>query len=145
LGTLEASLETFERLGDTYWANQTRARLASVYTDLGRLDEAEEFLRVSLAESHPSQAPSARGATLWLVATVAFKRGRSERAVRLMGFPEALAEHTGSTPPSVLLGDLVSQLAEGKTELGEDAVDRLRAEGRSMSADEAIAYAMGED
>jgi class 3 adenylate cyclase len=102
------------------------------------------LLRRSLADTPFLPGVVGTGATIWILATVAFERGQFERALRLMGFSEALAERTGSTPPDVLLGDLASHLSAAGTKLGQEATDRLRTEGRSMSVDEAIAFAMSE-
>jgi predicted ATPase/class 3 adenylate cyclase len=141
---LQEARVAFEAIGDRYWLNQTLSRLGSVYLSLGRLEQAEEFLRRSLAETAYSPGFVETGANMWILATVAFERGQFERALRLIGFSEGLAERSGSTPPGILLGDQVSHFAAARARLGPETVDRLRAEGRSMSVEEAIAYARGE-
>jgi predicted ATPase/class 3 adenylate cyclase len=145
LAALEEALEGFEAEGNVYWAQQTRSRIGSVFMEMGRLDEAEVWLRRAFAEAKDLPGLLAQGVGAWILSSLAFERGQFERALRLMGFSEALAQRTGNTPPEVYLGDHAAHLDAARRALGQEAVDRLRAEGKSMSTDQAIAYALGKD
>jgi tetratricopeptide (TPR) repeat protein len=144
LQALTEALGMFEALGDRFWTNETLSRLGAVYTSLGRLDQAEEALRRSLSESFYLSGAVGASAAIWLLAAVAFEREDFDRALRLMGFSQAVADRMGSTPPSGLLGDHASHIANARRTLGDEAIERLRAEGRAMSLDQAIDYAMGD-
>jgi predicted ATPase/class 3 adenylate cyclase len=143
LAVLQEALDGFEALGDTYWANQTRFRIGSVLVALRRLDEAEGVLKRAMADTSELPSPLAVATGIWIMATLAFERAEFERAVRLMGFSLALAEHTETSPPGAYLGDLTEHLATARAKLGEEAIERLRAEGKAMSTEQAIAYALG--
>jgi predicted ATPase/DNA-binding CsgD family transcriptional regulator len=74
------------------------------------------------------------------------ERGESERAARLLGASEALLETTGAShyadaQERVLYKRSVEALRSG---LGETALEAARAEGRAMTLEEAIEYALGE-
>jgi non-specific serine/threonine protein kinase len=142
LTALEEALEAFEAVGNIYWSQQTRSRIGSVYMEMGRLDEAEHWLLRAFAEARDLPGTLAIGVGAWTLSTLAFERGQLERAVRLMAFSEALAQRTGNTPPEVFLGDHAAHLEDARRALGQETVDRLRAEGRSMSVEDAMAYAI---
>jgi predicted ATPase/class 3 adenylate cyclase len=79
------------------------------------------------------------------LACVAAARGEVERAARLFGASEALPEAMG-TPPEP--GERALQepyLAAAHTQLDETSWQEAWAQGRAMTLDEAISYALGEE
>jgi tetratricopeptide (TPR) repeat protein len=79
------------------------------------------------------------------LACVAEARGEAERAARLFGASEVLREVMG-TPPEP--GDSALQepyLSAARSQLDETSWQEVWAEGRAMTLDEAISYALEEE
>jgi ATP/maltotriose-dependent transcriptional regulator MalT len=110
------------------------------------LDRAEALLRTSLADM-PGALSSAigRAANASMLAAVAGARGDHDRALRLTGYTEAVAERMGSSPPAALLGESAAFVEASRAALAPETVERLLAEGRAMGDEEAVAYALGQD
>jgi predicted ATPase/class 3 adenylate cyclase len=146
LAATQEALEGFEAEGISYWANQMRSRLGSIYLRMEDLDRAEALLRTSLADM-PGALSSAigRAANASMLAAVAGARGDHDRALRLTGYTEAVAERMGSSPPAALLGESAAFVEASRAALDRETVERLLAEGRAMGDEEAVAYALGQD
>jgi tetratricopeptide repeat protein len=78
------------------------------------------------------------------LAVLAGREQQSERAVRLLGAGEAFCETLGARPPVADDTDYERTVSEGRTALGEAAFAAAWAEGRAMSLEQAVAYALGE-
>ncbi len=79
------------------------------------------------------------------LAAVATRRQRALRTARLLGQAEALAE-TLSLPIMPALRPWHSTVvAAAHAQLGEDMFDQAWAEGRAMTLEQAIAYALTDD
>ena len=75
-------------------------------------------------------------------AEIAVKRGEMARAARLLGAADALREEIGYTPEP---GER-EQHERVATALGDDpALAAAKSEGRPLTLDAAVAYALGED
>ena len=69
-------------------------------------------------------------------------QGRHERALRLLGVTEVIRRSIeGGYPLHGTNVTGIDVLSEGRKAIGDEAVDRALAEGRSMSRAEAVAYA----
>jgi tetratricopeptide (TPR) repeat protein len=80
----------------------------------------------------------------WLAGTAAVQ-GQPERAARLWGAAEALREATGMMIDFSANRTLYEeQVAVARTNLPAPTLDALWAEGRALTLEEAIAYALGE-
>ena len=76
------------------------------------------------------------------LAAVAVSRGDPGRAARLLGSAEALLETAGIPLYAQVDLDLHQRAADAaREELGEQAWNAARDEGRAMSFEEAVAYA----
>jgi predicted ATPase/DNA-binding CsgD family transcriptional regulator len=125
-----------------------RPEIARCLAGIGRmaLDEGEtEVARRHLAESlRLSQATGARAGVahgLEWMAALAIGLGRSDLAVRLTAAASALRESSGFPP---IPGARIERyLVPARRDLGEPAVARLWAAGAELSADEAVALALG--
>jgi predicted ATPase/class 3 adenylate cyclase len=77
---------------------------------------------------------------LELLASLESVDGRHEMAVKLVAAADGLKEEYGGGSPPPLL-DIDDPLPAARAALGEDRVDELWNEGRTLSLDEAVAYA----
>jgi hypothetical protein len=69
---------------------------------------------------------------------------RSERAIRLLGAGEAFCETLGARPPVAIREEYERTVSEARAALGEAAFAAAWAEGRAMSLDQAVEYALSE-
>jgi non-specific serine/threonine protein kinase len=79
------------------------------------------------------------------LAGVAAREGRAERAARLFGVADALSEKTGAGVSWSVLRNLNERdLAVTREMLDPEAFEAAWAEGRAMTLEEAVAYALSE-
>ena len=78
------------------------------------------------------------------LAAVAASLGRSQRAARLSGSAEALREAIDAPIPPSRRADYERNVVETRAALGQEAFAAAWAEGRAMSLEQALAYALGE-
>jgi predicted ATPase/class 3 adenylate cyclase len=117
--------------------------IGHIHRTAGNLEEAVRFYREALEIFHEAgNLPSIAG-MLDGLAAVASTRGRHEAALRLTGAAAALKERIGGGIPmaAVIFEDVTP--AAGAA-IGKDAADAELARGRSMTVDEAVAYALGD-
>ncbi len=83
--------------------------------------------------------------TLLGLACVAEARGEAERAARLFGACEALPEAMGITPEPWESALQEPYLAAARSRLDEAAWQKAWTDGRAMTLEDAVAYALEED
>ena len=69
---------------------------------------------------------------------------QADRALRLLGAEETLCETLGARPPVAIRDEYERTVAEGRAALGEAAFAAAWAEGRAMSLEQAVAYALSD-
>ncbi len=137
------ALEQFRLAGDRTMEAWALKMLGSAELKLGRLDEAREALRHSLRHFH--EASDTAGITLVFddLSSTAVADGDLPRAARLRGAARQLQTTTGTT-----LARFVEETIEQGTRpsarqaMGPDELARHEAEGRAMTLDAAVAYAL---
>lgn len=108
----------------------------------GRIDEAEAEYRQTIRGWQRSGNRGAVANQLESFAFVAQARGQGERAVRLFGAAEALREVADArmTPPEREAYD--AAILALRAEVDGEALDSAWAEGRRLTADAAVAFAV---
>jgi predicted ATPase len=76
------------------------------------------------------------------LAALAGRERQAERAIRLLGAGEAFCETLGARPPVAIAAEYERTVAEGRATLGEAAFAAAWTEGRAMSLEEAVAFAL---
>jgi predicted ATPase/DNA-binding SARP family transcriptional activator len=66
----------------------------------------------------------------------------ARRAIRLLGAGESFCETLGAQPPVAMVAEYERTVAEGRAALGEEGFAAAWAEGRAMSLDQALEYAL---
>lgn len=138
LGT--TSVEMFRTLDNPFglaWALHLRGLALAV---LGRADEGEAALREAMGIFLPSDDRSALALLIADLSILAESRGEIERALRLAGAAESVEEEIGT---GLLRSDttVAKRLQKVRTRLPGPQAEPLLAEGRTMSAEEALAAA----
>ena len=141
------SLGLFEKAGDETMVAWSHHMLGTALLKIAQTDEAADHIRAAILQFEA--AGDASGLTLVLddYSALAVARGDIRRAARLHGAARALALTTGAN-----LSNLVDELDEANAQpnaqplLTSAGFERYVAEGRAMSLDDAVAYALeGED
>jgi predicted ATPase/DNA-binding CsgD family transcriptional regulator len=139
----QAALALYQEIDARPQIARCLAGIASVALAQGDLGLCRSSLTKSLALSLATgqQLPVARG--LEAFAALEARAGDAVRAARLAGAALQLRSAAGHPPSAGAGARLEDVLEPARTSLGELRAAALLAEGRAMSADEAVSYALG--
>jgi hypothetical protein len=112
--------------------------------DAGEYARAQALYRESLLLRRELGDLLALAQSLEDLAVLAGRQGEAERAIRLLGAAEAFCETLDVRPPVANASDYERAVAEGRAALGEAALAARWAEGRALSLEQAIEYALRE-
>ncbi len=119
------------------------SNLSMVERQLGNLDDAEVLAREALEIGVRIGDEFTRPFAISGLAAIATERGHFERAATLVGAAEAIMEAQHMAWPPDERPHYERLLTDLPTSMGSDGFDRARSRGRSMSASEAVAFALG--
>jgi tetratricopeptide (TPR) repeat protein len=143
----EDSLVLYRELGDKATVVENLANLGELELERGNQKQAERHLREGLMLSKVAGHRMPMLYSLLGFGRLAEKRGELLRSTRLFGFmieaPEATFFH--HLMNSSEKARLESSIATVRSRLGEAAWEEAYGEGRSMTLDEAVSYALEED
>ncbi|CAN5810111.1 LuxR family transcriptional regulator [soil metagenome] len=139
----EATLPEVEAANDSFWMMQHRVTLAWTLQRLDRLDEARALMLKNLEGSLELGDRTMEHMAIQGLASIAAQEGDIERALRLAGAVEVIAEETGGQAPTELVIALDAVTLIREQGVPEEAIDRLVAEGRGMDHHAARALARG--
>jgi predicted ATPase/class 3 adenylate cyclase len=137
------ALEIFRRTGERTMEAWALHMLGSALLRRGALDEVAAPLRAALRVFHDAGDVSGMAIVFDDLASESIARGDLPRAARLWGAARALSSAGG-----IGLADFVESRWEPqnrpsmKSAMDGESLDRYAAEGRAMSLDEAVAYAL---
>jgi predicted ATPase/transcriptional regulator with XRE-family HTH domain len=142
----EQSLVLFEQLARNPRIGSMLTRLGQARFSAGDVRGAEEAYLASLRVERPLANRQRTAACFEGLAEVALARGQPERTAHLLG---AAAQVLGELPPSPLPPSLAAQREHvapaARQALGEDAWAAAYASRQSLTLEEAIAEALGEE
>jgi predicted ATPase len=147
-GYAEESFALTRETGDRYAANVALSLLAQMAWASGEHERAAGYWREALKLSYELANKANSASSMQGLATVARARGELRRAARLLGAAEALLGAAGlvlyayTTYTSNEPHQRVASAA--REELGERAWQEARDQGRAMSFEQAVEYALGE-
>jgi hypothetical protein len=110
--------------------------------DDGNYDRARAVYQESLILRREVGNQFALAQSLEDFAVLAGREQQHDRAVRLLGAAEPICETLGASTPVTDATDYQRTLAEGRAALGEARFATAWAEGRALSLEQAIAYAL---
>jgi non-specific serine/threonine protein kinase len=111
----------------------------------GDLDQAEVLLREALTAVAQSPSAWTNSQIFWLWAVLSARKGHYTKAARLWGVGQSLAA-SGGTSRRGFFGEFTEQvMAATRETLGEKAFEDAQAEGKAMSPQQAIAYALADE
>jgi predicted ATPase/transcriptional regulator with XRE-family HTH domain len=144
---LEAeSLAISRALGDRRNMGYAQAILAAYQTlDRGEYAEAQPLIAEALRGQHEIGDQWGMALVLWVAAVVSAAHGQPTRAVCLESASAALVEAIGAALPLAASPTFTQILQVSHQALSKDEQQRAWTEGRAMTLEQAIAYAVGED
>ena len=140
----EESLVMRRELGDKRGIAYSLNNLGLVASSEGDFASASLLCRESLTMRRQLEDRRGIAEGLGSLATYANMQGMAGRAVRLWAAAETLREAISAPLAPADLADHERNLGHARAQLGEEAFEKARAEGRAMSMDEAIDYALAE-
>ncbi len=132
----------FREMGDRHRVNMVRSELAHIERYQGHYEKAEAMYRETLPEWQRIGHRAAIAHQLECLAAIAIFREQGKRAAHLFGAAEALREKIKipmTQPESQEYERVIASLREG---MDKDAFASAWAEGRAMSMEQAIQYAL---
>lgn len=137
------SLEIFQELGDKRNIAHARISLGHAVCKLG--DDVTAYALYKESLEICQELGDKRGAAYALDGLMCLSAmlGLSEHAIRLSGATAALRESIGLSYPLVEQAEFEHYLEIARLALNEDAVNQAVAEGRMMTLDQTITYALG--
>jgi predicted ATPase/class 3 adenylate cyclase len=135
----------FRDLGDRHRINMVKSELAHIERYEGHYEKAETMYRVTLPEWQRIGHRAAIAHQLECLATIAKVREQGRRAARLFGAAEALRERINIPMTPLERQEYDREIANLRAGMDEEVFTPSWAEGRAMSMDHAISYALGTD
>lgn len=140
-----AALENYEAMNDHRSVASSRSAMGHILRRKGSFDEAEAYYRQTIIAWQELGHGPAVAHQLECFAYIAIARGGYEHAARLLGAATEAREQMDalSTDPREIedLARAIAQLAEA---MGEEQRDKVMAEGRLISLDDAVQVALNE-
>jgi predicted ATPase/DNA-binding SARP family transcriptional activator/Flp pilus assembly protein TadD len=141
---LENGLAEVQQAGDKVSTATSLANLGNIYTLQGNFPQAAAVHRESLLLRHTVGDQRGLASSLTSLAELAVAIGHYERAARLHGVAERLRVELKVPLTAVAQEDMERDRATLLAAIGEMATAAAWAEGKAMSLEQAIAYALEE-
>jgi predicted ATPase/DNA-binding SARP family transcriptional activator len=140
----EESLALYRRLGNTWGIAISLVNLGEVALAQGEWERATALYRESLGLMQSTGSQWYMALALVGMAGATLGQGQTERAARLLGAGEALVEAIGGRIPPIDRRFYERTVAATWAALDEAAFAAALAEGRAMTLEAALAYALAE-
>jgi tetratricopeptide (TPR) repeat protein len=141
---LEERLAICRRLGTPSLLIHALGGMGHVERDEGSYERARAYYQETLALRREVGDKYALAQSLEDLAVLAGRQQQAVTAVRLLGAGEAYCETLGARPPVCVAAEYERAVAEARAALDEAAFAAAWAEGRAMTLDEAVDYALGQ-
>jgi predicted ATPase/DNA-binding SARP family transcriptional activator/Tfp pilus assembly protein PilF len=141
----EESLAIRRELGDRRGIAESLGNLGNVAINQGDYASARILNEESLAIRRELESRLGIAVSLESFANLALKAGSGERAARLWGAASALRESIGSHLPPNEQEDRERDMGAVRAAIGEKALAAMWAEGRALTWEQAVAYALKQD
>jgi tetratricopeptide (TPR) repeat protein len=142
---LEDSFAIERETGDKYGMAQSRSTLGNVAFHQGHHERAMTLFKESLVLRRELGNKVGVAECMERLGGVAGEGGHPGRAGRLFGAAEALRESIGAPVPPVDRADYERNVAAARAGLSESAFASAWAEGRAMTVEQAVEYALTEE
>ncbi len=134
---LQEDLVRFRELGEAYGERNVTSVLMRALMQVGRLDESAAANRAVVLEADRHRDITTLSASFHDAASIAALRGDLADAARLTGAARRIVEETGGQQPPTLV-NRIEALPILEAGLSREELDRLLAEGRGLSTEQAV-------
>lgn len=138
----EESLALSRELGDQRGVAMELLNLAAVHKHLGNLSRAEDLLREGIPQMRTVGDDGLTVAGVVVMAGVLAQGPEPARGARLLGAVDVLVEASGQMLDPDDQAEYEQAVAAARAPLGDARFDAARDEGRAMSLESAVAYAL---
>jgi len=142
---LQEALVSAQETGNRMSQLWLRVRLGYVALRAGKLVEAHDLLKETLLEFHKDGYTSGAVFALEGIASLLIATGKPEKATRLIGCTDASRERISNMRPVIEEADMYRNMAEILARIGPSAFEVAYDEGRDLSLDEAVTYALTDE
>lgn len=142
-GLMRERITLAREMGSYAGVNMEASNLSMMERQLGNLEQADALAREALDIFWKRQDHWALPYGLNSLSAVARDRGQLERAATMIGAAEAMVEAQGAAWPPDERQHYEQTVAALSEAMSPDLLGRARSRGRSMSASEAVAFALG--
>jgi non-specific serine/threonine protein kinase len=142
---LEESMEICRRIGDNWLLSLPYRHLGYMELREGNYDRATALFREGLSALRGLREKWFIARAVETLAITAAVQGDHARAARLFGAGAALREAVGASVQEFYRADYDRGVAAAREGLGEAAWEDALAQGRAMSPEEAIEYALSDE
>ncbi len=139
---LEEAITSYRQLGDMFHLTDALIAYGEGLQMLGQYEEAGAPILEALGLLDRADNVAGVSGALEALSVLESARGRFERAMRLLGSAQEIRRLVEGGYPlaaSSIVG--TDPVADARRSIGDEAVDRALAEGRSMTRTQAVAYA----
>jgi predicted ATPase len=140
----EQSLDLIRKVGDRFALADGLTALAQLYRRTGRLEAARRVALEALGMFHEADNSTGIALVLQVLGELEIMEGGSERAVRLAGASDAIRESIGGGAPPELM-QIEDPRRRAQERMSDEEIERAWTEGRAMSVEDALAYALEEN
>jgi tetratricopeptide (TPR) repeat protein len=142
---LEESLAYYERIADQRPISWNLAYLGLNAIESGDFTAARSHLERALSIGRALDSTILVAIPLMYFAALAAAQSHPVRSLRLAEASESLAESTGAVPIRLTRSIVEGWLDKSRLELGPERLTACRSEGRAMTRESAIKYALTAD
>ena len=139
----EQSIALYEKAGGS-WASWPRVRMGHTLLREGNITQARELFETTLLEFQKNGPFSGVIYIIEGLASGYVNQGDAERATRLFAWADARREELGNRRPPIEQMDVDKDVTTCLSKMGEVAFSDAYEEGKKMSLEEAVAYALEE-
>jgi hypothetical protein len=141
----EASLAVSREIGETIRQIMLQNNIAMVAYNEGDYHEAQKLARMTLKRFLESGTQQGIISALWGMAGPLSMLGQPLKAARLLGASAALFKEMGAADHPSDYEQVTRYTAETRAQLGESAFQAAWGEGQSLTLEQAVAYAEGDE
>lgn len=140
---IERAVAIHRQVGDRMLTGEALMGLAGLRMLIGEWEAAREQFREAVTILLEPHRPLMLAIAMFALSFLATRDGDHEQAARLLGAWTRIKDEGGGVPPTFLLAHFFGDPeGDARRALGEEGYERARAEGYSMTPDQARAYAL---
>ena len=140
----EQAIKLYEKVGG-FWSYWPRVRMAHTFLRQGDYQQAKETFQICIPRFQDDDSVGGLTFIIEGLASLHLNQGYPPRAARLFGWADGMREKSGDHRPLIEQVDVDQDINTCLAQMGKEAFSDAYEEGKKMSLDEAIVYALKSD